>query len=217
MNEYDYIVYTDGACIGNPGAGGWAAIIRDRQGATRIVAGNAQRTTNNRMELTAAIESLRLLPEGVRVLLRTDSRHVSDGIEKGWAAKWKAQGWMRNRRERAENVDLWEQLLEETARRNVRIEWVRSHNGDPFNEQCDAIARQEAERATGTDVGYEQAQSRQHQLLHPSEPSTKSAGRIECRTRSDRTIEISDGTHRLTLEREHVPELIYQLTRLLTQ
>jgi hypothetical protein len=124
---------------------------------------------------------------------------------------------MRNRRERAENVDLWEQLLEETARRNVRIEWVRSHNGDPFNEQCDAIARQEAERATGTDVGYEQAQSRQHQLLHPSEPSTKSAGRIECRTRSDRTIEISDGTHRLTLEREHVPELIYQLTRLLTQ
>lgn len=215
MNDYDYLVYTDGACIGNPGPGGWAAIIRDRNGSERILAGNAMRTTNNRMELSAALQALRVLPEGVRVLLRTDSRHLADAIEQGWAERWRAHGWKRNRRERAENSDLWEQLLAELERRSVRIEWVRSHNGDRLNERCDAIARQEAERATGVDVGYESAFAHQQESLLSSEPPRQHQATIECRVETDGTVVITDGTSSLRLGRQQIPELIYRLTQLL--
>ncbi len=216
MSDYDYLVYTDGACIGNPGPGGWAAIIRGRDGSERILAGNAVRTTNNRMELTAALEALRALPEGVRVLLRTDSRHLADAIEKGWAERWRAHGWKRNRRERAENSDLWEQLLSELERRIVRIEWVRSHNGDPLNERCDAIARQEAERATGVDAGYELAKAEQQELLLSNGPSRTHHPAIECRAEAAGTVVITDGKNSVRLERWQIPELVYDLTKLLT-
>lgn len=215
MSDYDYLVYTDGACIGNPGPGGWAAIIRSRDGSERILAGNAVRTTNNRMELIAALEALRVLPEGVRVLLRTDSRHLADAIEKGWAERWRAHGWKRNRRERAENSDLWEQLLAELERRSVRIEWVRSHNGDSLNERCDAIARQEAEHATGVDAGYESAIAHQEELLRSTEPSGTQHAVIECRTEADGAVVITDGTSSVRLDRQQIPELISKLTKLL--
>lgn len=210
MSTYDYVVYTDGACIGNPGPGGWAAIITDREGNENILRGNAMQTTNNRMELRAALEALRTLPDGVRILLRTDSRHLADAITKGWAQRWRAQGWKRNKRDRAENVDLWAPLLDELERRDVTVEWVQAHNGDPLNERCDTIARTEAEHATDPDPGY-CASGEQFPLL----PRQQKSGGITCQERADGRIALSDGKTTLVLPRTVVPELVYQLVALL--
>lgn len=206
MNTYEYVVYTDGACIGNPGPGGWAAIVTDREGHEQILRGNAIQTTNNRMELRAALEALRTLPQGVRVLLRTDSRHLADAIAKGWAQRWRAQGWKRNKRDRAENVDLWAPLLDELERRDVTVEWVQAHNGDPLNERCDTIARTEAEHATDPDPGYPAIGERVPLLPYPQE-STE----ITCQERADGSIALSDGKTTLVLPRTAVPEVVYQL------
>lgn len=150
------LVFTDGGSIDNPGPGGYGAVIL--KGDERIeLSGGFRRTTNNRMELMGCIAALsRIEPPGQRVLVQTDSRYVVDGITKGWAARWRRNGWMRNAEEPAENSDLWEKLLELVERHDVRFEWIRGHAGHPENERCDALARAEsAKRNLPPDPGYE--------------------------------------------------------------
>lgn len=132
-------LFTDGACSGNPGPGGWGAILR-YNGIEKELSGGEENTTNNRMELTAVIEGLSALKEPCRVRLVTDSRYVADGIGKGWAASWRENGWRKADKKPALNADLWEKLLLLTERHTVEIEWVRGHNGHPENERCDALA-----------------------------------------------------------------------------
>ncbi len=132
-------LFTDGACSGNPGPGGWGAILR-YNGIEKELSGGEENTTNNRMELTAVIMGLSALKEPCRVRLVTDSRYVADGIGKGWAASWRENGWRKADKKPALNADLWEKLLLLTERHTVEIEWVRGHNGHPENERCDALA-----------------------------------------------------------------------------
>lgn len=132
-------LFTDGACSGNPGPGGWGAILR-YNGIERELSGGEENTTNNRMELTAVIMGLSALKEPCRVRLVTDSRYVADGIGKGWAASWRKNGWRKADKKPALNADLWEKLLRLTELHTVEIEWVRGHNGHPENERCDALA-----------------------------------------------------------------------------
>lgn len=132
-------LYTDGACSGNPGPGGWGAILRF--GAhEKELSGGAANTTNNRMELTAVIEGLRALKEPCSVRLTTDSRYVADGIGKGWAENWRKNGWRKADKKPALNPDLWEQLLLLCATHSVEICWIKGHAGHPENERCDALA-----------------------------------------------------------------------------
>lgn len=132
-------IFTDGACSGNPGPGGWGAVLRYGAHEKEIVGGQKE-TTNNRMELTAVIAALTLLKEPCRVTLTTDSKYVIDGIEKGWAKKWRQNGWMRTKTEKAKNADLWEELLDLCDRHSVTFRWVHGHQGHPENERCDELA-----------------------------------------------------------------------------
>jgi ribonuclease HI len=132
--------FTDGACSGNPGPGGWGAVLRWR-GQEKELFGGAPATTNNRMELTAAIEVLRALKRPSRVVLTTDSVYVRDGITK-WIANWKRNGWRTGAKQPVKNADLWQALDAEAARHQVRWEWVKGHAGHPENERADALARQ---------------------------------------------------------------------------
>ena len=138
-------IFTDGACSGNPGPGGYGAILR-YNGMEKELSGGEHETTNNRMELLGAITALRALKEPCRVTLYTDSQYVANGINKGWAEKWKQNGWMRNRKEPALNPDLWDALLGELQRHEVEIVWVRGHAGHPENERCDRLAVAECEK-----------------------------------------------------------------------
>ena len=138
-------VYTDGACSGNPGPGGWGAILR--YGAhEKEISGGAASTTNNRMELTAVIEALRLLKEPCLVELWSDSKYVIDALEKGWARSWQKRGWVKSDKKPALNPDLWEELLALTDRHTVRCHWVKGHADDPYNERCDRLAVAESRR-----------------------------------------------------------------------
>ncbi len=132
-------IYTDGACSGNPGPGGWGAVlvygVHEKE-----LSGGAAQTTNNRMELTAVIESLQLLKEPCNVTLTTDSKYVVDSITLGWAKSWKARGWIKSNKEPALNVDLWEKLLALLEIHNVEFVWVKGHAGHPYNERCDRMA-----------------------------------------------------------------------------
>lgn len=132
-------LFTDGACSGNPGAGGWAAILRygTRE---KELCGGEEHTTNNRMELTAVIEGLKALNERCEVLVTTDSQYVVNGIEKGWAANWKRNGWRKADKKPALNADLWDILLSLIALHQVSFRWVHGHQGHPENERCDALA-----------------------------------------------------------------------------
>lgn len=132
-------IYTDGACRGNPGRGGWGAILvyGDKK---KELCGGAPQTTNNRMELTAAIEALSALKEPCRVVLTSDSRYLVDGITKGWAASWKKNGWKKSDKSKALNPDLWEKLLELTETHEIEWIWVKGHAGHPYNERCDELA-----------------------------------------------------------------------------
>lgn len=132
-------IFTDGACSGNPGPGGYGAILRYR-GVTRELSGGDANTTNNRMELTAVITALSALKEPCDVTLCSDSKYIIDAVEKGWAKKWQANGWMRNKKEPALNADLWEKLLGLLQVHNVRFVWVKGHAGHPENERCDQLA-----------------------------------------------------------------------------
>ena len=132
-------VFTDGACSGNPGPGGWGAVLR-YNGVEKELCGGEKETTNNRMELTAVIAALSALKEPCRVLLTTDSQYVVNGIEKGWARSWKAKGWIKGDKTPALNPELWDQLLTQVDRHKVEFVWVRGHAGHPYNERCDALA-----------------------------------------------------------------------------
>ena len=132
-------IFTDGACSGNPGPGGYGVILRYGAAEKELSGGEAV-TTNNRMELMAAITGLRALREPCQVTLYSDSQYVINGITKGWAAKWRANGWMRNRTEKAVNPELWDELLTLCARHEVTMVWVRGHAGHPENERCDQLA-----------------------------------------------------------------------------
>ena len=133
-------IYTDGACSGNPGAGGYGVVLM-YGAAKKELAEGYEKTTNNRMELLAVIKGLEALKEPCRVNLYSDSKYVVDAIEKGWVVKWKQNGWMRNKKERASNVDLWEQLLMMLAKHQVKFIWVKGHADNPWNERCDELAR----------------------------------------------------------------------------
>ncbi|HEU0278149.1 MAG TPA: ribonuclease HI [Rhodanobacteraceae bacterium] len=137
-------LYTDGACLGNPGPGGWAALLRWRE-REKLLSGGADATTNNRMELLAAIMGLESLTRDCTVVVTTDSQYVRQGIE-SWTAKWRANGWRTTGRQPVKNQDLWERLLAAAARHEVRWAWVRGHSGHPENERVDRAARGEAER-----------------------------------------------------------------------
>lgn len=132
-------IFTDGACSGNPGPGGWGAVLR-YNGVEKELSGGEKETTNNRMELTAAIQALKALKEPCKVTLTTDSKYLSDGIEKGWAKQWQKNGWRKADKKPALNVDLWEEILNLFEKHDVTIVWVKGHNGHPENERCDALA-----------------------------------------------------------------------------
>ena len=132
-------IYTDGACRNNPGPGGWGTILVYGT-AQKELSGGEKETTNNRMELTAAIQGLRALRESCEVLLYSDSKYLVDAINCGWAEKWKANNWKKGKNEEAKNPDLWEELLTLIKKHNVTFEWVKGHNGHEFNERCDELA-----------------------------------------------------------------------------
>ena len=132
-------IYTDGACSGNPGPGGWGAIL-EYNGIEKELSGGDKDTTNNKMELTGVIEALSALREPCEAEIFTDSRYVVDGIEKGWAEKWKANGWMRNRREPALNPELWDKLLSLLSTHKVTFRWVKGHASNEKNNRCDTLA-----------------------------------------------------------------------------
>jgi ribonuclease HI len=134
-------LYTDGACSGNPGPGGFGAVLLYKNNRKEISRGY-RATTNNRMEMLSVIIGLQTLKEPCKVTLYSDSRYVVDAIEKGWALRWKQNDWMRNKKEPALNVDLWERLLALLARHQVTCRWVKGHAGNPENERCDALARE---------------------------------------------------------------------------
>lgn len=132
-------LFTDGACSGNPGVGGWGAILRFGE-AEKELSGGEKKTTNNRMELTAVIEGLSALKEPCEVTLVTDSKYVADGITKGWAESWRKNGWRKADKKPALNPDLWGQLLDLLSVHKVEIMWVKGHAGHPENERCDRLA-----------------------------------------------------------------------------
>ena len=138
-------IYTDGACSGNPGKGGWGAVIFYK-GAEKEISGAEKQTTNNRMELTAVIKALQLLKEPCEVNLTTDSKYVCDAVNKGWVYGWKKKGWIKSDKKPALNVDLWEELLEQLKIHDVTFNWVKGHNGHPYNERCDKLAVSEYQR-----------------------------------------------------------------------
>ena len=132
-------IFTDGACSGNPGPGGWAAVLRYGE-VEKELSGGEENTTNNRMELTACIEALSALKESCIVKLTTDSQYVVNGIEKGWAASWRANGWRKGDKKPALIPDLWEKLLNLCEAHEVEFNWIKGHNGHPENERCDFLA-----------------------------------------------------------------------------
>lgn len=134
------VIYTDGACSGNPGAGGYGVVLI-YGGTKRELSEGYRLTTNNRMEVLAVIKGLEALKEPCQVTLYSDSKYVVDAIQKGWVTKWKANGWYRNKKERASNVDLWERLLVQLERHQVTFQWVKGHADNPGNERCDELAR----------------------------------------------------------------------------
>ena len=132
-------IFTDGACSGNPGKGGWGAILRYGEREKELCGGEAN-TTNNRMELTAVIAALSALKEPCRVRLTSDSRYVTDAVTKKWVYNWKQNGWRKADKKPALNSDLWEQLLPLLDKHEVEFVWVKGHDGHPENERCDKLA-----------------------------------------------------------------------------
>lgn len=132
-------IYTDGACRGNPGPGGWGAIVRYKT-VERTLSGGEKNTTNNRMELTAVIEALKILKEPCVVELYSDSKYVIDGLSKGWAVGWRKNNWKKSDKSPALNPELWEELLDLCEKHEMRYHWIKGHDGHPENERCDEMA-----------------------------------------------------------------------------
>ena len=144
-NRKEVIIYTDGACSGNPGPGGWGAILRYKNTEKEISGGEAN-TTNNRMELTGAISALKMLKEPCKVTLYSDSQYMINGINNGWALKWRANGWMRNKKEPALNPELWQELLDLCETHSIEFIWVKGHASNEYNNRCDALAVAESKK-----------------------------------------------------------------------
>jgi ribonuclease HI len=159
------IIYTDGSSIGNPGPGGYGVVLLyDEQ--RQELSGGFRLTTNNRMELMACIVGLRALEKKSRVVLFSDSRYVVDSIGKGWVRAWKANRWMRTKKERAENADLWDELLQLIDRHKVAFVWVPGHAGVPENERCDQLSmRAASQKNLPVDENFEKEQNNQLTLL----------------------------------------------------
>ena len=138
-------VYTDGACSGNPGPGGWGAVLR-YNGREKEISGGEAQTTNNRMELTAVIAALECLKEPCAVELYSDSKYVIDALSKGWAVSWRKKGWIKSDKKPALNVDLWERLLKLTEAHEMHYHWVKGHADNEYNNRCDALAVAEREK-----------------------------------------------------------------------
>ena len=133
-------IYTDGACLGNPGPGGYGAVLLDG-GHRKELSGGFRLTTNNRMEIMAVIKGLEELQEPCSVSLYSDSQYVVNAISKGWAKRWKANGWKRNSKgEKALNPDLWDKMLDLCGKHEVTFKWVKGHSGNKENERCDSLA-----------------------------------------------------------------------------
>lgn len=133
-------IYTDGGCRGNPGPGGWGVVLRYNRHQKQL-SGSVLNTTNNRMELTAAIQGLAALKEACEVDLTTDSQYVRNGIMQ-WIAQWQARGWLTADKKPVKNIDLWQQLAEQVAKHKVTWHWVKGHSGHPENELADSLAKQ---------------------------------------------------------------------------
>ena len=138
-------LYTDGACKGNPGPGGYG-IILEYNGHEKEISDGNKSTTNNRMELMAAIVGLETLKEPCEVMLYSDSKYLVDAIEKGWLANWQRNNWRKSDKSPVLNIDLWERLTVQLKRHKVTLNWIKGHNGHPCNERCDRLAVAAAER-----------------------------------------------------------------------
>ncbi len=138
-------IFTDGACSGNPGPGGWGAILR-YNGNEKELKGGEKETTNNRMELTAVIIALETLKYPCKVTVTTDSKYVCDSITKGWVYSWQKKGWKKSDGKQALNIDLWERLLPLLKTHDVDFKWVKGHNEHPENERCDKLAVSEYQK-----------------------------------------------------------------------
>ena len=141
-------IYTAGACSGNPGPGGWGAIL-EYMGHEKELSGGEKNTTNNRMELTAVIKALQALKEPCTVELYSDSKYVLDALQKGWAVSWRKKGWIKSDKKPALNPDLWETLLNLVEQHDVRYHWVKGHASNPKNNRCDELAVNEWKRLKG--------------------------------------------------------------------
>ncbi|MDD4851530.1 MAG: ribonuclease HI [Gemmiger sp.] len=141
-------IFTDGACSGNPGPGGWGAVLRYK-GHEKELSGGEDETTNNRMELTGLIEALALLKEPCVIELYSDSQYVINGLEKGWAKGWRARGWKKSDKSPALNADLWARLLDLTEGHTLHYHWLKGHAGHPENERCDRLAVEQSKKHGG--------------------------------------------------------------------
>ncbi len=138
-------IFTDGACSGNPGPGGYGVVLRFGEHEKEL-SGGERETTNNRMELTAAIVGLEALKQRCEVTLYSDSKYLIDAINCGWAIRWRENGWMRTKKDKAQNPDLWERLLNLLDKHEVKLVWVKGHAGHPENERCDRLAVEQTEK-----------------------------------------------------------------------
>ncbi len=153
-------IYTDGGCLGNPGPGGYGSVLLYEKH-RREISGGFRLTTNNRMEILACIAALEALKYECEVTIYSDSKYVVESIEKGWAKRWKSNGWKRNKKDKAENPDLWERLLGLCEKHRVKFEWVKGHAGTPENERCDQLAKDAAMRSgLPEDKNYADAKNR---------------------------------------------------------
>ena len=132
-------IYTDGACSGNPGKGGWAAVIVEKNVNQTSISGSEKKTTNNRMEMIAVIEALKLIKSDCEISLYTDSKYVMDGVNK-WLSGWKQKGWKTSNKKPVKNQDLWESIDECITKHNIEWHWVKGHAGNPGNELADELA-----------------------------------------------------------------------------
>ncbi len=155
MNKIKHVtIYTDGACLGNPGPGGYGVILL-YQGNRRELSGGYRKTTNNRMEITAAIVGLEALKEKCTVTLYSDSEYLVKAMSNGWVQKWQANGWKRNKREQVLNPDLWKRLLQLSEHQDVQFSWVKGHADSLENIRCDELAMQAAKQPNlPVDEGY---------------------------------------------------------------
>ena len=155
MYDKQIIIYTDGSSIGNPGKGGWAAILMTAE-KTLELSGGYRMTTNNRMELTAIIKALKALKKTCNdVTIFSDSKYIVDSINKGWLINWVNKGWKKSDKKQVMNIDLWQEFIPLWKTHNIKFIWIEGHKGIEGNERCDILCKQAAENAVDVDFGYE--------------------------------------------------------------